>query len=281
VSDWFENGAPAATIPVDDRAVQYGDGVFETIAIRSGRPRYWGLHMARLADACRRLSLALPATSILERDFDRALTRTTVNIGFATAKIIVTAGVGQRGYARSRGAPVRALIGIFPNRPLDATLYADGVSVRLCDTPLATQPRTAGVKTLNRLDQVLAREEWRDPGIFEGLMCDADGRLVCGTMSNLFAVRDAQVATPRLSRAGVAGIMRRRIIDLLAANGIDCDERDMPKDELDDMHELFICNSQFGVLPVRRCGVRRFAVGEVTRSVMAMLADKEVPECRT
>lgn len=280
MSDWFQDGAPASSIRLDDRAVQYGDGVFETIAIRNGRPRYWRLHMARLAEGCGRLSLVQPGTSMLERDLDRVLAGTAIDTGFATAKIIVTAGAGPRGYARARGTPVSTIIGVFRNQPLDETRYANGVSVRLCETPVATQPRTAGVKTLNRLDQVLARAEWQDPAIFEGLMCDVDGRLVCGTMSNLFAVRDGHLATPLLSRAGVAGIMRRRIIDLLADKGIDCDERDMPKDELDDMHELFICNSQFGVLPVRRCGERGFAVGEVTRSVMSMLADEGVPECR-
>lgn len=280
MNDWFRNGAPTGTVPVDERAVQYGDGVFETIAIRDGRPRYWRLHIARLDEACRRLSLTRPAESILERDLARALAHATVNTSFATAKIIVTAGVGARGYARPPGAPAATLIGVFAGRPLDETLYANGVALRLCETPVATQPRTAGVKTLNRLDQVLARSEWQDPAVFEGLMCDTEGRLVCGTMSNVFGVRDARLVTPALTRAGVAGIMRRRIMELLADNGTDCDERDVSMEELDDMQELFICNSQFGVLPVRRCGGRRFEVGKTTRSVMAMLASDEVPECR-
>ncbi len=280
MSDWLLNGTFAGAICTDDRAVQYGDGLFETIAIRQGRARYWKLHMARLAEGCRRLSLAAPAAAALERDLERALSHTAVDTAFATAKIIVTAGAGPRGYARADATPITTLVRIFPNRPLDKSLYANGIVVRLCDTPVATQPRTAGIKTLNRLDQVLARSEWRDPAIFEGLMCDVDERVVCGTMSNLFAVRDSQLVTPALTRAGVAGIMRRRILDILTDNGIDCDERDMTREELDDIQELFICNSQFGVLPVRQCGERVLGSGGVTRSVMRMLCDDEVPECR-
>lgn len=279
MSDWFRHGRKIDSIPVDDRAVQYGDGVFETIAIRDGVPRLWDLHMERLRRGCDGLSLTMPAENLLERDLDKALSRTTVNTAYCTAKVILTAGGGQRGYRRPTPGDTNTLVGLFPARPLPPVVYRDGAVTRLTETRLSSQPKTAGLKTLNRLDQVLARAEWKDDTILDGLMQDGDGRLVCGTMSNVFVVRNNHIATPALKRCGVAGVMRRHIILGLGESAIDCDESDLTIDDLEAADEVFICNSQIGAVPVKRCEDFTWPVGECTRSVMALLAYRDVPEC--
>lgn len=281
MTNWYRHGLPLDTIAVDDRAVQYGDGVFETIAIRDGRPRLWELHMRRLALGCERLSLPMPAESLLERDLERALARTATNTTFCTAKIVLTAGTGQRGYRRPDAPATTTLMGVFDGQPLHPDCYRDGVDAIVCDTRISSQPRLAGVKSLNRLDQVLARSEWDDPGVFEGLMVDAEDRIVCGTASNIFLVRDRRILTPKLTRAGVAGIMRQHLLNLLGDNDIEFEEADIPLDDLARMDEAFVCNSQAGAVPLRRCGRHQWAVGEATRSVLAMLAYAGVPECGT
>lgn len=281
MGDWYQHGIRIGNVPVDDRALQYGDGVFETIAVRDAIPRLWSLHMARLALACGRVGLAMPAPNILRRDLDNALARTTVNTGFCTAKLIISCGGDERGYRRPQLAAGNSRIGIFADTPLEEDIYSAGVQVRLCDTLVACQPQLAGIKSLNRLEQVLARNEWSDPRIFDGLMCDDDGNLVCGTRTNLFVVRENHIETPRLDRGGVAGVMRQRIIDLLGKNDIHVAEIAIGYEEIASFDEVFLSNSQIGVVPVRRCGDHAWAVGEATRSVMALLSYNSVPECRS
>ena len=279
MNEWFENGSRVDSIPVDDRGLQYGDGVFETIAIRDARPRFWPAHVDRLSAGAERLGFQLPVENILERDLERALALTTVNTSFCTAKIVVTAGTGPRGYRREAGRPSRTLVGIFGAQELPRDSYVEGVETVLCETPVSDQPRLAGLKTLNRLDQVLASREWDEADAFDGLMCDSQARLVCGTRTNLFLIRDNQIMTPALDRCGVEGIMRRQILDGLSGNQIECTVTDIPAAALDDADEVFVCNSQVGVLPVRRCGALSWPVGEGTRSIMAMMAYNDVPEC--
>lgn len=281
MGDWYQHGIRIGSVPIDDRAAQYGDGVFETIAIRDAGPRFWGLHLERLAHACDNVGLPMPAPNILLRDLENALARTTVNTGHCTAKLVLSCGGHERGYRRPEGVSVNSRIGIFSDAPLDDAAYAAGVIVQVCDTIAACQPQLAGVKSLNRLDQVLARSEWSDPAVFDGLMCDDDGHLVCGTRTNLFVVRENRIETPRLDRCGVAGIMRRRIIDLLANNNIHVAELAIGAEEFASFDEVFLSNSQIGVVPVRRCDNHTWAVGEATRSVMALLAYNGVPECRS
>src|SRR5690606_11828021 len=117
----------------------------------------------------------------------------------AVAKVIVTRGSSRRGYAPRAGGPARRIVAAFPLPPVDAGQARDGIRVRRCRLVLSEQPRLAGAKTLNRLENVLARGEWDDAAIAEGLLCDGAGNVVEGTMSNLFVVAAGRVATPDLS----------------------------------------------------------------------------------
>ena len=137
--------------------------------------------------------------------------------------------------------------------------------LRRCRLVLSEQPRLAGAKTLNRLENVLARAEWDDESIHEGVLCDTAGRLVEGTMSNVFVVRGGAVDTPRLDRCGVAGAQRARVLALLAASGIRCQESDIPYEELASSDEVFLTNSLIGAWPVASLDARTWAPGPVTR----------------
>ena len=109
---------------------------------------------------------------------------------------------------------------------------------------------------------------------------DADDRIICGTMSNVFVVSGGAIATPSLHSSGVKGVMRRYIIETLKEQGIETGIRTVKLDEMDNMDEVFVCNSQIGIMPVRRCMDKNWSVGEVTRTVMAALAGRGIGECR-
>jgi len=279
MSIWISNGQIIDSIPVDDRSAQYGDGLFETVAIRGRKPRFWDDHMARLQMGCEKLGIEPPSVAAVRADADAAIHSMESAADFATLKIIVSAGSGPRGYGRRPGTRPTIRVGIFPGQPLPVSHYQEGVEVRICATRLAIQPQLAGIKSLNRLEQVLGRSEWDDETVFEGLMLDTDTRLICGTMSNVFITTQAVLITPAITRCGVSGIMRQQVIGWLEDAGIACDVRDFEIDELRMADEVFLSNSQFGILPVRRCREFHWSVGPITRQVMALATDHGVTEC--
>ncbi len=280
MSEWFRMGESLTTVAIDDRGFQYGDGLFETVAVRHGEPRLWSFHVDRLEDGCRTLGLEAPDPTELRQTLDSALVQASADPVFCVAKIIVTGGVTQRGYGRSPSTPTSVYAGVFPSVPQPESAYRDGVDTMRCDTRLAVGSTTAGLKTLNRLEQVLAQSECLSRDIFEGMTLDADGKLICGTMSNVFLVRQNEILTPSLARCGVRGVMRRHVIETLRNAGQAVAQCDLDIDDLHNADEVFLSNSQFGVLPVRSCDDSEWPVGQVTREVMALLAATGIDECR-
>ena len=262
-----------------DRASAYGDGVFETIAIRDGGPRFWEAHVERLQMGCSRLGVQGPDAKALARALDAALRDCEADTAFATARLVVAAEDSLRGYSRSPKNQTKHAVHVFSANRLPRSHYFDGVTTRHCKMQLSLQPALAGVKSLNRLEQVLARAEWQDPDVFEGLLSDTEGRLICGTMSNVFVVLNSTVVTPALTRCGVAGVMRAQVVEWLRTSAIECEVRDIETSELAKAGECFLTNSQFGVVPVRRCGDAEWTVGPLTRKVQALAAANGVPEC--
>ncbi|HYQ39977.1 MAG TPA: aminotransferase class IV, partial [Pseudomonas sp.] len=149
----------------------------------------------------------------------------------------------------------------------------DGIRLYPCATRLAEQPLLAGLKHLNRLEQVLARAEWQDPAYAEGLMCDRSGRVIEGVFSNLFLVKDGELLTPALERCGVAGVMRAEILARATAAGIPWRIADLDYPELLAADEVLLCNSQYGIWPVVALEGRVWPVGQLTRKLQHLLAD--------
>lgn len=259
------DGAPASRIPASDRGLQYGDGVFETVAVIDGRLALWPLHLDRLMEGCRRLGIPAPDPDVLA-DEARHLA-----LGDGVLKIMVTRGEGGRGYAPpTKPIPCR-ILARHPAPAYPPRWWHEGVAVRVCATRLSRQPRLAGIKHLNRLEQVLARTEWDDPEIAEGLMLADNDGVIEGTVTNLFALHEAGLITPPLTDCGVAGVMRRRVVSLAAEMGLATTERSLPIDTLIGCKQLFLTNSLIGVWPVRALGDRRWPVGEPVRSLQRRL----------
>jgi len=192
---------------------------------------------------------------------------------------VASAGSSERGYGRVTPGKTTIYVGVFEAATVPEEHYRVGVDTIVCNTRIAQSSVTAGCKTLNRIEQVLARSELGERGAFEGLTLDGEGRLICGTMSNVFTISDNSIATPSLVRCGVEGVMRRHVISALQYGDGAVDVRDIEVNELLSADEVFICNSQFGIIPVRSCGGKSWDTFPVTRSVMAVLADSGIAEC--
>ncbi len=248
------NGELRSDVDVLDRGLAYGDGLFETIAVRSGRPCCWLDHFDRLARGSARLRLPLPSPKRLQAETRRLLE----GVERGTLKIMLTRGPSARGYRPPlQPQPTRILFVQAQQAPTDTfelERQDSGVCVRLCETRLGINPQLAGLKHLNRLEQVLARQEWSEPTVEEGLMLDAAGALVCGTMSNLFLVTESGLQTPLMDRCGVAGTARARLLEMAREAGLSIQERRLALDDLLRAQGAFLTNAIIGVWPIRSFG---------------------------
>jgi 4-amino-4-deoxychorismate lyase len=244
---WID-GVESRVLPVDDRGLQYGDGVFETVLVRGRRARFLDAHLARLADGLARLGIRFDAWDSLRADLDRA---TSLAPSLAVLKIIVTRGTGpRRGYSPRDCAAARRVVTLLATAPPPD--FSAGVDLRIATIRLAAQPALAGLKHLNRLENVLATMEPDHDAHFESLLVGASGDLVGGTMSNVFAVHDGTISTPPIVDAGVAGIMRAIVLRESAGLGFTAQERRLTPADLASADEVFITNARLGVVPARR-----------------------------
>jgi 4-amino-4-deoxychorismate lyase len=265
------NGVAEAAVSARDRGLAYGDGVFRTFPLRGGRPVLWQRQYAKLAHDCRALKLDCPAQADLEQDL--ALIRAAEPD--CVVKIIVTRGHGARGYAiPSAPRPTRVVISSpLPQHP--AAFRENGVHVHLCRMRLASQPALAGVKHLNRLENVLARAEWSDAEIAEGLMCDMEDNVIGGTMSNLFAIKDGSISTPELTRCGVSGVMRDLVIEIASQHDIPLQVTNIGIDELLCAGSLFVVNSVIGLWPIAALDRKVWQADALTVQMQRWISDAQ------
>jgi 4-amino-4-deoxychorismate lyase len=262
------NGAPGGSLSPLDRGLHYGDGLFETIACVGGRPRFLTLHLERLTRGCKRLGLTPPGNVELRRE----LTAIAALTERAIVKLLLTRGpAAARGYGVSGAEKATRLALRYRWDADDPRLGEQGVRVRTAALRLAENPPLAGLKHLNRLEQVLARREWTDPQIAESLMFSSGGRLVSGVMSNVFLVEGGKLRTPQLDRCGVAGIMRQVVLREAAHLGIAAEEAALGSEDLARARELFLTSALIGVRPVSAIDGRTCEVGAVTRELQRRL----------
>lgn len=266
------NGRFSPSVSVADRGLNYGDGLFETIQIRKGKGLLWDDHLQRLHNGCLRLGISTEGLrQRIEADLQVLLT-TIDNAKYAhgVLKVIVTRGEGLRGYFPTPDNPTTTISQIS-SAPDWSRQLCSGIAVRTCKTPLSINPLLAGIKHLNRLEQVMARGEWHDSDISEGLMTDTEGFLVEGTMSNLFFVHDGVLHTPLLDRCGIVGIVRQAVLKVAQKEGIHTHEGRYRLDDLLRSSEVFVCNSVIDICPVVRLENIEWPVGRLTQTLQLLL----------
>lgn len=266
------NGVAGGALSALDRGLHFGDGVFETIACLHGRARFLALHLERLAHGCRALGFSPPAAALLREEVGRLAgthERTIV-------KLIVTRGPATvRGYAVSGREQATRLAIRYPWPVEDSALQQQGVSVGVAAMRLAENPALAGLKHCNRLEQILARSEPAARETAETLMLSRSGRLVSGTMTNVFLVdgppQTPRLRTPAIDLCGVAGVMRRVVLREAAGAGIEATECALWPADLAAATEVFLTNARVGIWPVGRLEERALTPGPVTRRLQSAL----------
>jgi 4-amino-4-deoxychorismate lyase len=262
------DGQESAAVDVRDRGLHYGDGLFETIACRAGQARFLELHLQRLADGCARLGIAYAPLPALAAQIREVAARQADGI----IKLILTRGnATARGYGAQGDEVARTILLQYRWPPEDPACWQQGVAVRRARGRFGENPALAGVKHLNRLEQVLIRGEWTDPAIQEALVFSSSGWLVSGTMSNVFLVRDGRVMTPVITAAGIRGVMRRVVMDAAQRGGLAVIEAALDAAALEAAEEIFLTNARIGIWPVRSLDGRARAVGGVTRQIQQWL----------
>lgn len=258
---------PADALAPDDRGLAYGDGLFETVRVVAGRPVLADWHWARLLQGCERLGIPP------QRFWRAALDDFLSGRGDGIVRLQVTRGSGGRGYLPPDTVLPTTIMSWHALPDYPAAYAEDGIRAASGALHLACQPALAGLKHLNRLEQVLLRQALAGQGgCAEAVVCDSEGRLVEGVFSNLFLVRDGVLMTPLLARCGVAGVLREALLDAVADHGLPVCVDDFTVADLEQADEAFFCNSVYGIWPLRQWHERSWRPGPITRQCQAIIA---------
>ncbi len=259
----LRDGLVRAGLDPEDRGLAYGDGVFETLLVHRGEPVWWREHWQRMQRGAAVLGLPMPDEGEVRRECAAMIS----GQAHAVLKIVLTRGSAGRGYQPPADARPTVVLSTHPapepvRRPL---------RLRWSRMTLAIQPALAGIKHLNRLEQVLARAEWDDPEIDESLLCDSEDRVVGATAANLFALIGGRWLTPSVERCGIAGVAREWLLANLPATAV----ADLSAAEVSHADAIFLCNAVRGILPVGKLGMREWPCGDAVASVRARLAEAQ------
>ncbi|MEF8793538.1 aminodeoxychorismate lyase [Thiohalorhabdus sp.] len=262
----------AASVSVFDRGFQYGDGVFETLAVVGGRVRELEAHMDRLGEGAELLGIPAPDAGDLAADIDDLAGELGTDTN-AVIKVLYSRGRGGRGLAPpERPKPTRVIMRLaWPDHP--PGWWRHGIRTITCTTHQVSGGALDGrIKSMNQINHIVARMEWQDPGVAEGLLCDQRGYVVEGTVTNVFAVFDGRVVTPDLTGSGLPGITRRRVLEIADEPNGRSQLAALSPADLGEADELFLTNSLVGIWPVASFDDRPFsAPGPVTHKLQQAL----------
>lgn len=240
------NGKASDSISVYDRGFLYGHGLFETIAVQNKRPLLLDAHLQRLAADANKLGISAPIEQI-KQDIETLSVSTELGV----IRVTLTCGEGSRGYVTPDNAQSNRIVSLFDWPSHIGGYHDSGIHLGITEYKLAQQPLLAGIKHLNRLEQVLIRQQWQN-GWQEAIVCDEQGNAIEATQSNLFIVSaDGILLTPDVNKCGINGVMRNTVIQYAAKIGIELVEKTIPLTEIHNAQEIFVTNSIIGVWPVR------------------------------
>lgn len=257
------NDAAQPQIAAGCRALQYGDGVFTTIAVKAGKPELWHLHLARLQLAVSRLAISEPNWQAIS---DAVYQHAAKHAEPAVLKLLLSRGMGGRGYAPA--TCTGPIVYLYTATMPDYRQWREyGLSVGVAKLQLAMQPALAGLKHTNRLEQVLLKQELAKTAFDDLVVADQQQYLTEATAANLFYQLDGRWFTPPLHQAGVAGVMRQHILNSRS----DITERAIPLAELVAVESLFLTNALLGIAPVRQLNDQTLTISAVKQLQQELL----------
>lgn len=262
------NGERTNTLDASDRGLHYGDGLFETIEVIHGQPVFLLPHLARLKAGCQVLKIPFPSVNLLIDE----ISQLSKNAEHGVVKLMLTRGSGGRGYRQPEPIQTTRFVALHPFPDYPENYTNQGIKARFCEARLGLNPMLAGIKHNNRLEQVLARAEWQDQ-FQEGLVLNLNEHVIEGTMSNLFAVKDNIIFTPKIDLSGVKGIIRCIILEIASLKNLPIQEALLTRDFILEADELFVTNSVIGIWPITLLEKKSYPVGNWTQKIMTYLAD--------
>jgi 4-amino-4-deoxychorismate lyase len=266
------NGELNDKLSVRDRAIQYGDGLFETFAVKNGEALAWDLHITRLQSSSIRLGIECPDPALLKRE----VSSISQHARRAVLKLIISRGEGGRGYQLPTSALPTRIISLheWPDYPVN--YMNEGIVATVCKMRMACNPVLAGMKHLNRLEQVLLKKELLGSDFPEAVVLDINDNVIEGCMSNIFLVKNKQLFTPDLSNSGVEGVVREGIVQLAESLKLKCEILPLQINDVMNADEVFFCNSVAGIWPVKKINDKIFTMESITRRVQKLLIDKNL-----
>ena len=253
------DGRRQETVSIQDRALHYGDGLFETLAVRDSVPLAWDLHRARLSTSCARLGFHQPDDGVLLDEVRQVSTGQEKTV----VKVILSRGEGGRGYSPGPEAVHTRIVAAYPWPDYPAQYNDEGIVSAISKTRLGHNPALAGIKHLNRLEQVLVAQEVAGSGLPEMVVLDIADAITEGGKSNIFLVKNEVLYTPKLELAGVEGVIRKAILDQASEIKLETRVEKLGVDALYGADEIFFCNSIIGLWPVKMLDDRKFNIGPV------------------
>lgn len=257
------NGKRADSITLTDRSFQYGDGCFTTMLTRNGQIQHWQKHIDRMNACLDVLLIPRPDWKQVEKWLDQAVRSEPL----AGVKIHISRGAGGRGYSPTQVTSPNVTISAFIYPPHYEQWSVDGVNLGVCQTRLGLNPMLAGHKHNNRLEQIMVKAELDDLQLPDGVVLDINGNVIETSMANLFWVKGGVVYTPALTHAGVSGVMRRVVLEVLEKMQIRSTVGHFELDSVLAADEVFISNSILGVAPIRQISSANFEIGTITKRI--------------
>ena len=260
------NGEFKDSISVYDRGLAYGDGFFETMLWDSLEKKneinfgveFWLRHLRRIKDGCQLIQINLPLDEEIIRQRNLILNASLKEKKSGLLKMVVTRGVGGRGYKFERNMMPTIIFLSLPKPKVKKEYFKSGVVVKICKTQLSKNTNLFGYKHLNRLDSVLARSEWEDKNIFEGIFVDSKKNILEGTMTNIFFVHKKTLITPPIIDSGINGVMRQVVIDKAKFFFDKVVIQKINLRDIEKFDQMFLTNSVLKVIPVMRFEKKKF-----------------------
>ncbi|SIN80604.1 aminodeoxychorismate lyase [Salinivibrio sp. ES.052] len=242
------NGQPCHEFATADRGLQFGDGCFTTGHVYRGVLLDRDAHILRLQDTCQRLAIEQVDWTGLAQTLEQACWHSTSE---QALKVIITRGQGGRGYSPQGCISPTVIVSLHPFPTHYREWQQEGVKLATTPIQLGASPLLAGLKHLNRLEQVLLKRSLIDTSADDLVVTDVFGHLVETTASNLFWRSGHVVYTPSLDNAGVAGLMREKIMAVIdGLPDYQCQTVSLGESALWQAEEVFISNTLMKVVPV-------------------------------
>ncbi len=276
------NGKFSNTVSVLDRGLSYGDGLFETMSWIYIKDRnrigveFWKRHLERIKKSCFLTKIKMPSISLLN-NYKKTILQKSINNGLqgGILKILITRGVGGRGYKFEKEISPTVIFLSFPMVKLDQGFLKKGVNVRFCKSPIFINSQLAGLKHLNRMDSVMARSEWEDQKYFEGILLDDSDNIIDGTMTNIFFSKNNILYTPLIGKSGINGIMRQVVIEKSSLFFDKVREINIKKNSIESFDEMFLTNSLIKIISVKKLLKKNFKKSESTRKLIDYFCEEK------